>query len=84
MYYSRSSLTNLYSPLSAPLKDDPGGGPSLDSASSRLSDGEGEDDDSWSDKADSVYLPYHPKPAAVGRFTLFMSRFQFEIIARIW
>ncbi|KAK3102677.1 hypothetical protein FSP39_013080 [Pinctada imbricata] len=62
----RSSLTNLYSPLSAPLKDDPGGGPSQD-PTGRLSEGE-EEEEGWAEKAESTHLTYHPKPAALCTF----------------
>ncbi|XP_069142238.1 ataxin-7-like protein 1 [Argopecten irradians] len=67
---SRSSGSgSLHSPLSSSHRDE--AGPSLTPAPdphSRLSDGEGDEDDGESDKPDRSYLPYHPRPAATCTF----------------
>ncbi|XP_060084370.1 ataxin-7-like protein 1 [Ylistrum balloti] len=64
-----ASSGGLHSPLASAHRDDVG--PSLIPAAdtqSRLSDGEGEEEDGEMDKPDRSYLPYHPRPAATCTF----------------
>ncbi|OWF55726.1 ataxin-7-like protein 1 [Mizuhopecten yessoensis] len=67
---SRSSGSgSLHSPLASAHRDE--AGPSFTPApdpQSRLSDGEGEEEDGEVDKPDRSYLPYHPRPAATCTF----------------